>query len=94
MISGWLLSLFQRAIVGARTSRGKLPCTASLDPVQSGCVMPWGDPDDYNVEDPNTPANATCTQYGLFPFGEYLYFTHDIGTGSWGIYPTNGTWHY
>ena len=56
--------------------------------------MTWGDPDTYDVNDPNTPANPACTPFGLFPFGEYLYFTHNIGTGSWGIYPTNGTWHY
>ena len=70
------------------------PAPASVDSSPQGCLMTWGDPDTYDVNDPNTPANPACTPFGLFPFGEYLYFTHNIGTGSWGIYPTNGTWHY
>lgn len=70
------------------------PATASVDSTPTGCEMTWGDPVNYDINDPSTPANPACTQFGLFPFGEYLYFTHNIGTGSWGIYPTNGTWHY
>ncbi|HQZ84828.1 MAG TPA: lipase family protein [Actinomycetota bacterium] len=74
---------------------GNNPAPAGGDlQANSGCLYSWGDPADFKQADPNTPTNPACTQFGLFPWGQYLYFTHDVEAGSWGIYPTNGTYHY
>lgn len=53
---------------------------------QSGCAFPWKPTTDLSTR----PTNTDCNQYGLWPYGRFTYATHDLDTGSWGVYPNEG----
>ena len=53
---------------------------------QSGCAFPWKPSTDFATR----PTNPDCNQYGLWPYGEFTYATHDVDTGTWGVYPNEG----
>lgn len=53
---------------------------------QSGCAFTWKP----LQESDKRPANEACKQFGLWPYGQFLYATHDLDTGAWGTYPNDG----
>lgn len=55
---------------------------------QSGCAFPWKPTTDLSTR----PTNPDCNQYGLWPYGEgqFVYATHDLDEGLWGVYPNEG----
>ena len=53
---------------------------------QSGCAFPWKPTTDFS----SRPTNLDCNQYGLWPYGEFTYQTHNLESELWGVYPNEG----
>jgi hypothetical protein len=53
---------------------------------QSGCAFSWKPISDFSKR----PTNDACEQFGLWPYGQFQYATHDLDSGHWGTYPNEG----
>lgn len=53
---------------------------------QDACAFTWKPISKYQAR----PANPDCVQFGLWPYGKFIYAAASEATGSWGLYPNDG----
>ncbi|MDQ1249530.1 MAG: hypothetical protein QG597_3905, partial [Actinomycetota bacterium] len=67
-----------------------MPATVNIGSIsnlaQDGCSFTWKPISKYQAR----PANPDCVQYGLWPYGTFIYSDASQASGSWGLYPNDG----